>query len=115
MKDVIFLVGFILFAVLGIPPAQAQSTNLMPQPAELTPGSGRLVIDGNFRVALEGYREPRLEAAAARLIERLSQRTGIPMSDALETDPAKATLSIHCDHEGEKIQSVREEESYQLR
>jgi hexosaminidase len=114
MKDLILLAGFIMFVVLGIPPAQAQSYDLMPQPAELTSASGRLVIDGNFRVALEGYREPRLQAAAARLIRRLSRQTGIPMSEMLETDPMKATLAIHCDHEGEKVQSVREDESYQL-
>ena len=40
--------------------------------------------------------------------------TGIPMSDVLESDAGKATLVIHCDQAGEHIQSVREDESYQL-
>jgi len=94
--------------------AQAQTYDLMPQPAKLEPGSGRLVIDGNFRVALEGYQEPRLEAAAARLIQRLSLETGIPFPDGLEKEPGKATLVFHCEHAGEAVQSVREDESYQL-
>jgi hexosaminidase len=110
----------ILFAALvagiavGAPSACAETYNLMPLPAKVEPGSGRLVIDGRFRVALEGYREPRIEAAAARLIERLAQQTGIPLREGLETEGGKATLVLHCDHAGEQVQSVREDESYEL-
>jgi hexosaminidase len=73
-----------------------------------------LVIDESFRVALEGYQEPRLEAAAARLLRRLSFETGIPIRNGLENESGKATLVLHCDHAGELVQSVREDESYQL-
>jgi hexosaminidase len=108
------LVALAAAITLGHPSAQAQTYNLMPQPADLTPGSGRLVIDGNFRVALEGYQEPRLRAAAARLLQRLSLETGIPIRNGLESESGKATLVLHCDHAGELVQSVREDESYQL-
>jgi hexosaminidase len=108
------LVAFSVAVTLSHPSASAQTYRLMPQPAEIRPGSGRLVIDGSFRVALEGYREPRLEAAAARLIRRLSLQTGFAFHDALENDAAKATLALHCDHAGEAVQSVREDEYYQL-
>jgi hexosaminidase len=107
-------VGIITIMLYGAHPAQAQTYYLMPQPAKLEPGSGRLAIDGGFRVALDGYQEPRLEAAATRLIRRLSQQTAIPMSDAVEQDSSKAKLVIHCDHAGETVQSVKEDESYQL-
>jgi hexosaminidase len=110
----IALAGFITLILAAVNPAQAETYNLMPQPAKLEPGAGRLVIDGSFRVALEGYQEPRLEAAAARLIRRLSLKTGIPFRDSLESKPGKATLVLHCDHAGETVQSVREDESYQL-
>jgi len=93
---------------------QAQTLNLMPQPVKAEIGSGRLVIDGSFRVALDGYIEPRLEAVAARLTRRLSLQTGIPMPAGLEANPGKAALVLHCDHAGEAVQSVREDESYQL-
>ena len=86
----------------------------MPQPAEISTGSGRLAIDGRFRVALEGYQEPRLEAAAARLIRRLSLQTGIHLPDGLDSDASRAVLVLRCDHAGEPVQSVREDESYQL-
>ena len=110
----IVVAGAVTAIFPGLASAQTQSYNLMPQPAELTAGSGRLVIDGSFRVALDGYLEPRLTSAATRLMRRLARQTGIPMSDVVETDAAKATLVIHCDHAGEEIQSVKEDESYQL-
>ncbi len=94
--------------------AENNDLNLMPQPAEISVDQGRLAIDGTFRVALTGYQEPRLQAAAARLLERLSRQTGIPLSDQLETDPAKATMVIQCDHAGETVQSIKEDESYSL-
>jgi hexosaminidase len=108
------LVAITAALTLGHPSAQAQTYNLMPRPTELEPSSGRLVIDGSFRVALEGYQEPRLEAAAARLLRRLSLETGIPFRGGLENEPGKATLVLECDHAGEAVQSVREDESYQL-
>jgi hexosaminidase len=100
--------------VSSISNAQVRELNLMPQPAEVSLGQGRLAISGAFRVALEGYQEPRLEPAAERLIRNLSRETALPMSDQLEQDVSKATLVIHCDHAGEQVQSVQEDESYAL-
>jgi hexosaminidase len=94
--------------------AKAQDYNLMPLPAKIEPGMGRLVIDASFRMALEGYGEPRLEAAATHLVQRLSVQIGIPIRPELGNDPSKATLVVHCDHAGEAVQSVREDESYRL-
>jgi hexosaminidase len=93
---------------------RAQNNNLMPQPAEVSYGQGRLEINGNFRITLPGHTEPRLQAAAARLLRRLSTQTGIPLGQALESDASKATLVIQSDHAGEAVQSVKEDESYHL-
>jgi hexosaminidase len=93
---------------------QAQNNNLMPQPAEVSYGQGRLAINSNFRIALAGHTEPRLQAAAARLVRRLSTQTGIPLGEAAESDASKTTLVIQCDHAGEAVQSVKEDESYHL-
>lgn len=103
-----------MLALSAIPKVQANDLNLMPQPAELSRVEGGLAIDGSFRVALAGYQEPRLKAAAERFIRNLSALTGIPISAELETDTAKATLVIRCDRAGEAVQSVDEEESYTL-
>lgn len=93
---------------------KAQDNNLMPQPAVLASGQGRLAIDGTFRIALAGYQEPRLQAAATRLAQRLAKQTGIPLRDEFEKDSSKAVLVIQCDRAGEPVQSVREDESYKL-
>jgi hexosaminidase len=95
-------------------PLRAQANRLMPQPAKLSSGQGRLAISEGFRIALTGYQEPRLQAAAERLIQRLAKQTGIPLIEQTEQDPSKATLVIHCEHAGEAVQSIREDESYRL-
>jgi len=89
--------------------------DLMPVPAKLQAGAGRLRIDGNFAfVQLNGYREPRLEAAAARLVEHVARKTGIPMTPAIGVNAPAAPLVIYCDHASEPVQAAREDESYRL-
>jgi hexosaminidase len=108
------IASFAFILLLGSAPVSAQTFNPMPMPAELTPGTGRLTIDRNFSVALEGYREPRLERAAVRFARHLAIQTGLPLSDTIDSGAAQATLVVHCDHAGETVQSIREDESYQL-
>lgn len=103
-----------LLCAAALRAASAQSNDLMPQPASFTAGQGRLTIDGGFRVSLAGYEEPRLTAAAERLIARLAKQTGIPLAPGLESDSSKAALVVQCDHAGEAVQSVQEDESYHL-
>lgn len=89
--------------------------NLMPVPAKIQPGEGRLRIDQNFSfVQLDGYREPRLEAAAARLVEQVSRKTGIPMSPGVGSHTPGAPLVVYCDHGSAAVQTAREDESYRL-
>ena len=87
-------------SVSGVPTlyGQQNSLNLMPEPAQITLGQGRLAIDGTFRVGLAGYEEPRLQSAAQRLISHLARNTGIPLSDGLVSDASQSTLLIECDH-----------------
>jgi hexosaminidase len=89
--------------------------NLMPVPAKLQPGAGRMRIDRNFAfVQLNGYREPRLEAAAARLVEQMSRKTGIPMAPGIGVHAPAAPLVVYCDHASSTVQSTQEDESYRL-
>ena len=85
--------------------------NLMPLPAGITPGQGQLQIDESFRVAFTGYREPRLDAAAGRLARLVAARTGLILSGAAQ---GSATLEVRCAGAGEKVQGIREDESYRL-
>ena len=89
--------------------------NLMPVPAKLQPGEGRMPIDRNFAfVQLNGYREPRLEAAAARLVEQMARKTGIPMAPGIGVHAPAAPLVVYCDHAASTVQSAQEDESYRL-
>ena len=93
--------------------AAAPVPDLMPLPASLSWGDGKLVVDSTFRVALAGYKDPRIVAAAGRLPRRLTRQTGVPISKAAG-EAATATLVIECKGPGERVQSPREDESYRL-
>jgi len=101
--------------ILLMAPLVLFAHDLMPVPAKLQPGEGRLRIDRNFAfVQLNGYREPRLEAAAARLVEQVSRKTGIPMAPGIGVHAPVAPLIVYCDHASAPVQSAREDESYRL-
>jgi hexosaminidase len=87
--------------------------DLMPLPASISWGDGKLVIDSTFRVAAAGCQDARIAAAAARLPARLTRQTGIPIPRAAAA-AAAATLVIECKGPGEKVQSPLEDESYRL-
>jgi hexosaminidase len=101
--------------ILLMAPLALFAHNLMPVPAKIQPGAGRLRIDRNFAfVQLTGYREPRLEAAAARLVEHVARKTGIPMAPGIGVHPPAAPLVVYCDHASAPVQTAQEDESYRL-
>jgi len=101
--------------ILLMAPLAMFAHDLMPVPAKFQPGVGRLRIDRNFAfVQLNGYREPRLEAAAARLVEQVSRKTGIPMNPGIGVHAPEAPLVVYCDHASAPVQAVEEDESYRL-
>src|ERR1700730_9727049 len=56
---------------------EKNSLAIMPLPSHVVQGQGEFLIDGNFGIALKGYKEPRLERAQQRFLDTLSQETGI--------------------------------------
>jgi len=101
--------------ILLMAPLALFAHDLMPVPAKLQAGAGRLRIDRNFAfVQLNGYREPRLEAAAARLVEQVARKTGIPMAPGIGVHAPAASLVVYCDHASAPVQTVQEDESYRL-
>jgi len=109
----ILTLGGWLMALTLLPMAYGE-LNLIPQPAHVVPGQGKLKIDQSFRIALTGYREPRLERAAARLIEHLESKTGMPLTRNLSSDAAGATLEISTTAASSPVQKLGEDESYRL-
>ncbi len=106
----------IFASVLLTPESSAQSPvrfNLMPQPANLTPGSSALTIDANFTVAFTGHPESRLDRAAERFLLQLQRQTGLLPAKQVQ-DATKGVLLIHTDRASKEIQELGEDESYSL-
>jgi hexosaminidase len=87
--------------------------NLMPVPSSLQFLDGRLGVK-DFKVAVKGHTDGRLESAIARFQKRLQGRTGLTLMSGLSPDAATATLLIECAGPGQAIPSLTEDESYQL-
>jgi hexosaminidase len=111
--------GFCLF-VMGVlmssPLVNAQEQAplyLMPVPASVQIGTGRLPVNSKFSIGLSGFTEPRLDRAVERFLRQLSRQTAIPLAGR-PSAPAKAALVIHTDHASKEIQEVGEDESYIL-
>ncbi len=103
--------------------AQQPTLNVMPLPANVQSGSGQLIIDGKFSLALTGYTEARLDRAAQRFERQLARETGLVLaqetptaakSGATKTEAPAATLLIHTVHAGQPVQELGEDESYTL-
>jgi hexosaminidase len=100
-------------ATAQAPQVAPPAINVMPMPATLTLGAGRLMVPQTFSVAIAGYNEPRLERAAQRFLHDLGHQTGYFLNDRL-ADAGHATLLIHADHGSEPVQDLGEDESYVL-
>jgi len=89
---------------LVLAPAALWGQSLMPWPAEITAGQGRLRVDGGFRVEVRAARDPRVASGAARLTALMTRITGIPLPGT----GAAAGLVVQAGAAGD------EDESYQL-
>lgn len=92
----------------------AAELDVIPMPAKYTAGDGRLTVDQNFRVSLTGYSEPRLVRAIARMTDRLSRQTGMPLGPPAAAPSGDPILVINCKGASQKIQALGEDESYTL-
>ncbi len=99
--------------IVPLAPAQKpNSLSLMPMPSHVTQAQGALKIDSNFTVALDGFKDDRLELARKRFLTALSRQTGIPYHG--EPTTGTATLTVKASADSEHIQRVGEDESYHL-
>ncbi len=84
----------------------------MPIPFHIALASGRLVIDGNFHVALPPNASERLTAAVERFENQLSRRTGIPLLD--QASSSSPTLVILRSAPGPLISALNEDEAHTI-
>lgn len=92
---------------------QPQQLNLMPMPANVQLGSGHLLINQSFSVAISGYRDGTLERGSQRFVAELSHETGMRLYSTAAKE-ASATLTIQAQHGSERIEKLGEDESYEL-
>ncbi|HEY0321784.1 MAG TPA: family 20 glycosylhydrolase [Pyrinomonadaceae bacterium] len=88
--------------------------HLMPVPASIRFQPGRLAFNNSFRVAVNGYKDARLQGAIERTLKRLGDRTGFELPRGLASDAATAGLVIQTQGGGQAVPSVNEDESYTL-
>jgi hexosaminidase len=102
-------------------PVMAQKTNsvqpafvntLMPQPAQLTVGSGGLPIRPGFAIGSNRQDDARLNAAIQWSVRRLKMQTGIEIPEAPVSGTGAVALTV--DSPGETVQGPDEDESYSL-
>jgi hexosaminidase len=107
---------FLSNMVSGGGAAAGASVSLLPLPEHWVRSPDQLPLDSAFSVRLTGYRDPRLPPAVSRLLRRLQKKTGIPFAPQQPEIAASAPagLEINCKGAGEKVQSLRADESYTL-
>ena len=81
---------------------------VMPIPASIRAGTGDLAIREDFRVVTDNGADPRVLAAATRLIQRVTLLTGLTLSGT------RPILTVRTTGPGLPVQSLAEDESYQL-
>lgn len=112
VRTAIFILAF---SVLTVSLGRAQSDSrisLMPLPAQMQMGSGQLVIDPSFTVAITGHSEARLQRAVEIFLDHLRVQTGMTPIDMKVVGSSSAKLVIQCDAGSRTVQELGEDESY---
>jgi hexosaminidase len=110
MRTLLTVTGVSLLASFAVAQGQPQ-LNLMPMPASVQAGTGQLAISQSFSVANTGFHDTSLDEEVQRFVTQLSRQTGIPFRPKAG---AGATLQIHADHGRQAVQTLGEDESYEL-
>jgi hexosaminidase len=110
MRTLLLVFTSIPLAILAA--AQQPPLTLMPMPSTMQLGTGELLIDRTFSVAVTGFHDASLDRGVQRFVTQLSAQTGIPFRP--KPGGANPTLMIHADHGREAIQKLGEDESYEL-
>ena len=104
----------LFLGLLGCHAVVAAVPIMMPMPAKIQTGDGRLAIDGSFTAAASGFSDPRLSAALQRLTSRVARQTGIPIGLGRTGDATRPTLRVECAAAGPAWPTLGEDESYTL-
>jgi hexosaminidase len=84
----------------------------MPLPSHVIRADGSLLVDEGVSVIFNGYEEPRLERAKARMLQTLGRETGI-LAWSLPPE-SRVQFVVETAGPSAAVQAVGEDESYQL-
>ena len=87
--------------------------NLMPQPSQMSIGSGALALDSTFAVDVRGASSPRLTDAINRAVRRVEMVAGLRHAGAGVAGNTK--LMVNVDQMAAPVQFLDEDESYSLK
>ncbi len=102
----------LLLAPLGAAQPQRQ-LNVMPMPSAVQVGSGQLLINRSFSVAISGFHDATLERGVQRFLAQLSRQTGLFLKST-PVENGNPTLLIRAEHGSEAVGKLGEDESYEL-
>lgn len=110
VSSLVLLSSALLFAQQS---SNSYQHHLLPVPAHVDVQPGRLPIDAQFKVALDGHPDERLSSSANRFLDRLEGRTAVQLSHELSKDPA-ARLVIRVKSAGNAVPQLGDDESYAI-
>ncbi|NNF00956.1 MAG: family 20 glycosylhydrolase, partial [Pyrinomonadaceae bacterium] len=91
-----------------------RQVNLMPVPAKIAFGKGRLPVSKEFSVAFEGAAAERLKNYASRVLRRIEGRTVLELPRSFSADQSSASLVIKANAMAKHVPILGEDESYTL-
>ncbi len=109
-----FSLVFILGAAIVCSSQTQRPLALMPAPAQMQSGSGQLIIDPSFTIAMSGKGDGRLERALERFAGQLRAETGMLPINIKMVGTESANLVVHADRASKEIPELGEDESYTL-
>lgn len=109
-----FLLPLSLLAVARALPLAAQPSTLLPVPASVRLGVGRMAIDSTTPFAVTAFSDDRLERALDRFRARLARRMSQPVSRSVSRTATRGAIAVDVSSAGMAIQGVEEVERYTI-
>lgn len=117
---IILFLGLLAVATVNAAIEPPSRVNVMPVPAALQFGAGRLTVGPSFKIAIHGEDDARLRSGLAHMLRRVEERTGITFSRTATAEyvvaenSAAASFSIECAAAGSAQPALGDDESYTL-
>ncbi len=112
MRMLFIVSAAILFVAVAAAQSQPQ-LNIMPMPAVVQFGAGKLHLQPSFSVAVDGVKDATLERGVQRFVAELSRETGMPLRNKT-SESVNPSLVIHAERRSEAVSRLGEDESYEL-